>query len=226
MAQPLESPVRHYQGEEGRDYFLYQEKSGRNSHWNLFIWENLIAPEDELLEFGCGGGQLLNLLPARRKIGVEINPVAVEHARAYGLEIHESLAELAPASFDKVISSHVLEHVESPCATLAELRRLLRPTGRLILLLPMDDWRTPIHRRFKPDDVDMHLYTWTPLTLGNLLKSAGFRPINVEVLTHCWPPRGGSLFQRIHPRVFHWASYWTAVLLKRRQLLAVASVEP
>jgi SAM-dependent methyltransferase len=224
MDQGVESPVRHYQGEAGRKYFAHQEKGGRHAAWNMHIWERQIGPEDDVIEFGCGGGQLLKEIVARTKLGVEVNPAAIEHASSLGIEVRTSLAEVPSASFSLAISSHALEHVASPFETLKELRRVLRPSGRLVLLLPLDDWRSPIHRKYRSDDIDMHIYTWTPQGLGNLLKTAGFVPREVRVLTHAWPPRGGQLLSRLNPALFHSASFATAFLLRRRQLLAVATV--
>lgn len=50
------------------------------------------------------------------------------------------------AAYDFILSSHCLEHVANPLAALAEWRRVVRPGGALILLLP-DSTRTFDHRR-------------------------------------------------------------------------------
>jgi ubiquinone/menaquinone biosynthesis C-methylase UbiE len=73
---------------------------------------------------------------------------------------------LPDRSADVVISNHALEHaVRQPIA----LRRLLRPGGCLVLMLPINGCA----RSGDPTERHQHhLYTWTPLLFGNLLKEA------------------------------------------------------
>ncbi len=56
------------------------------------------------------------------------------------------LSGIAEASYDFILSSHCLEHVANPLAALREWRRVLRPGGQLVLILP-DPHQTFDHRR-------------------------------------------------------------------------------
>jgi hypothetical protein len=74
-----------------------------------------------LLDVGCGDGEAIAFLGGLgwQASGVEIDPMAVQAARARGLEVIEGeigSAALADESFDVVTSSHVLEHVHDPSA--------------------------------------------------------------------------------------------------------------
>ncbi|HEY0779626.1 MAG TPA: methyltransferase domain-containing protein [Gemmatirosa sp.] len=212
-----------YQGERGAAYFARQAAAGqRAATMNMRFWTPHVRPTDTIVEFGCGAGDLLAALPGDRKVGVEINPAAAARARARGLEVHEGLASLPAATFSRAVSSHALEHVEAPAAVLRELRRVLRPGGELLLLLPLDDWRQRGQRHFHRDDFDMHLYAWTPLTLGNLLVASGFVPDEVRIVTHAWPPRIADALWRASEGVFHATARVTSVLTRKRQLFARA----
>lgn len=57
-----------------------------------------------------------------------------------------ALQGIADGAYDFLLSSHCLEHVANPLAALAEWRRVVRPGGHLVLLLP-DPTRTFDHRR-------------------------------------------------------------------------------
>ncbi len=48
----------------------------------------------------------------------------------------DGLRPLADASLDVVVASHVIEHVANPIAALVEFQRVLRPGGRLVLIVP------------------------------------------------------------------------------------------
>ncbi len=217
--------VDRYLGERGRDYFEPQREIGlRAGEWNRFIFEPHVSTEDEVLDFGCGGGYVLATLRPRVAVGIEINPTARAVAARLGIEVHATLAEVAGRRFTRIVTSHALEHVPSPHQALTALRELLQPGGRLIWLSPMDDWRTSAQRRWRPADPDVHIYAWTPLSMGNLLAAAGFDVRSVRVLTHAWPPSPlREPLWRLSPAAFHAAARVWAVLRRRRQLLAVAT---
>jgi SAM-dependent methyltransferase len=210
---------RHYDAAAGREYFAYQERIGRaGGRLNRFKFAPHVGAGDTVVDFGCGGGFLLAGLPAGRRIGVEPNPAARERAAEQGLEVLTSAAELPDAVADVVISNHALEHATRPLDELRELRRALKPAGRLVLWLPLDDWRA---QRGAGPNPDHHLYAWTPRTLGNLLEEAGFAVQECRVVTHAWPPRFETLMRLPAPAFDTLGRAW-AVLRRRRQLAAVA----
>ena len=70
----------------------------------------------------------------------------------------------------------------APLDELRELRRLLKPGGRPVLWVPLD--RASQRASPDPADVNHHLYTWTPLLLGNLLTEADYAVREVAVASH------------------------------------------
>jgi ubiquinone/menaquinone biosynthesis C-methylase UbiE len=97
-----------------------------------------------VLDWGCGWGQMTDLL-ARRGIDVEafdVNPAVSEPTRRAleNFPPHTALISgdertlpYPDGGFDAVLSCGVLEHVVDPDRSLDELRRVLRPGGRLFV---------------------------------------------------------------------------------------------
>mgnify|MGYP001170395014 CR=1 FL=1 len=95
------------------------------------------ASGGRLLEVGCGTGLILDRLRSDfdEVIGVDLSEGMLEHARARGLEAHQSSAESLPfddESFDMVCSFKVLAHVQGIRSAALEMARVLKPGGILI----------------------------------------------------------------------------------------------
>jgi len=134
-----------------------------------------------ILDLGCGRGVLLDAL-ARR--GFEAHGFEISEAAARGADprarvrIGSTLAEAAwpEAFFDEVIVWHVLEHVRDPFGALAEVRRVLRPGGRLVVAVP--NFASLQARRFGAAwfhlDLPRHLWQFPLPALRRLLRQQGF----------------------------------------------------
>jgi SAM-dependent methyltransferase len=180
---------KHYFNKEGENYFnwqnRYQERSGII---NARKFQDKINSDSTILDFGCGSGYLLNALTARKKIGIEVNPVAVKFAKSMKLEVYGDLRNIPTKSIDACVSNHALEHVYYPLEALSEIYRVLRKGGKLLLCVPIDEYRD--QKKFLKDEINNHLHTWTPQLIGNLCLEAGFKfeNIKIKVLKHAWVP--------------------------------------
>ena len=213
----------HYTGEAGSRYFDWQNRNGEISgRIEARKFRAYVKPTDSVLDFGCGGGHVLRNLDCARRVGVEINPAARTVAVQGGIECHESVAGAEDNSFDVVISNHALEHVQFPISILRALRSKLRPSGVLVLCVPIDDWRT--QQKYDRQDISHHLHTWTPQLLGNSLFEAGFTPeqFSIRLLTHAWFPGTARIYGKLPELLFDVLCQMFASVSKRRQLLAVA----
>ncbi|HVZ48671.1 MAG TPA: class I SAM-dependent methyltransferase [Gemmatimonadaceae bacterium] len=209
-----------YRGDAGEEYFAWQAGIGRlGGTLDRWKFEAFVRPTDAVLDFGCGGGFLLDTLACARKVGVELNAAPRRHAASLGIEVHESLASVPDASVDVVISNHALEHVRAPHDVLAECLRVLRPGGRAVVVVPYEGWLMP--EPFQPGDVNQHLYAWAPMPFGNLFQSAGFAVDVSEVLWSAWTP-GAWKRWGWNATLYRWACFVLALRYRAPQLRVVA----
>lgn len=182
-----------------KNYFDWQQSIGvLSGSANLFMYEPYVGKDDVVLDFGCGGGYLLAQLACGRRFGVEINPAARAVARSQGVSAVADIVELGDLAADVIISSHALEHTHNPFDVLRSLHGALRTGGRLVVVTPFERGA-----RWAPDDINRHLYTWSPMNLGNLVSEAGFRVDSAEVIHHRFPPKAPLLRKVFGPSVFH-----------------------
>jgi ubiquinone/menaquinone biosynthesis C-methylase UbiE len=175
-----------------------------------------VAGGDRVLDLGCGAGDLTADLAAAagrpaagrpaaghadggHAVGVDVAQAAVRRAR----ERHPALDfRVAPidgplpfpdGSFDVVWSSEVIEHVADTARWLSEVRRVLAPSGRLLLT-------TPSHGRLRllvggverySEPLGDHLHLYTARSLRALLHEFGFADVRVH------PAGGPPLWRRL-----------------------------
>jgi SAM-dependent methyltransferase len=139
-----------------------------------------------VLDAGCGTGGFLRRLveggEGRPAVGLDYAPDAARRAAGKsGLPVTAGTANALPfadASFGAAVSLDVLCHAAvNPEQALAELRRVLRPGGSLIVNLPAFEWLRSAH--------DTRVHNARRFTAGSatrMLAAAGF----VQVATRYW----------------------------------------
>lgn len=185
---------------DGDGYFGWQGPLSQLGGWaNAFMFAPYVGSEDRVIDFGCGGGDLLAGLTCAERLGIEINAAARIASRHNGLQVVESLGAVDSDSFDVVLSSHALAQVEAPLAIASEMWRVLKPGGRVVIVVHCESSR----RRFAPQDINGHMYTWSPSNLGHLFRRAGFVIRAVDPVLHAWPPRPHLVARAVGETGFH-----------------------
>lgn len=230
MSQAPKNISDHYLGERGKTYFSLkfstQMDCGRLFQSRYFL--PYCHDHLTLLDFGCADGLFLRNLPAREKIGVEANPVArqkcdeISRQSREKIELYATLSDVQSNRVDLVISNHCLEHVRNPFETLQEIFRVLKPGGRCVLIVPFDDYRSTKNRIWRANDLDYHLYTWSPMNLGNLLWEAGFEVQKVNIHTRAWTPKLLWINSTFGERVFKFLCYLLGTIKKRREVFSLS----
>lgn len=205
-----------------KKYFAWQKKAGLyGAQQDLWMYEQFIKTEDKVLDFGCGGGYMLEKLNCKARYGVDINSQARDEAEKKGIRVFEKLEDIdSNVKFDVILFHHTLEHLENPAATLKELKKYLKKEGLLICVVPIDDWR--IEKKYKKDDINRHLYTWTPLILGNLFVHCGYKIQNIEIIERAWIPLSRFYYSFIPKSIYNFFSRLWSKLMLSRQIRIIA----
>jgi len=144
-------------------------------------WAINYVSNGALLDIGCGNGRFLKSM---RELGwqvqgVEFNKKSVEQCRNDFLTVHHgdlSSAEFAQASFDVITLRHVIEHIPTPNELMAELARILKPGGRLIIETPnfaSVGWSW-FSTKWYAAGIPYHLMLFSPKSLQLLAEKHGF----------------------------------------------------
>lgn len=152
-------------------------------------YADLLSRHAPVLDWGCGRGELLELLANSgvQVIGVEIDSGMVAEARSRGLTVHQQdavsyLSSCEPESLGAVFSAHVAEHI--PFDALVEVihasLRALRPGGIFIAETPNPTSLIVPSNSFILDPT--HLRPIHPSLFAFACETAGFR--NVRLTFH------------------------------------------
>jgi SAM-dependent methyltransferase len=219
---------RHY----GVEYFTWQSGIGRFGGWaDLSKFSRYIRDDMKVLDFGCGGGYLLTNIQCLDKIGIEINPVARAEADRNGVRTVGSAAEIENGWADIIISNHALEHCLHPLRELEDLLHKLASGGMAVFVFPCEAARN----RYRSDDPNHHLYSWSPMSAANLFSQAGFDVVESKIYLHVWPPRfiprllrsiGGRLLFEVGCRLYGVMTYLNLTPAVCSQVRVVARRKP
>lgn len=133
----METVREHYASDDNlRARQRFWQASRREPFFNLHSWVLGVARltgSERVLDLGCGNGAYLELIDA---IGVDASLGMLGAARSRSgnpLVAGDAVAlPLASAAFDVVLAAHMLYHVEDRPSAIAEMRRVLAPSGTLI----------------------------------------------------------------------------------------------
>jgi len=144
--------------------------------------------KSNVLDYGCNTGRQasnVNQAYGYNVMGADINTAAIAICKRKGIPaevISPNFFEKYKSSFDVIINSHVLEHVDDPKDFLVNIRGLLKKEGTFVIAIPQERIRgdiTPLQilyflSRLKFENPHKHKFSKDQLF--TLLEEAGFVP--------------------------------------------------
>lgn len=160
----------------GKDLWVQQQRA---AHLVKILNATLPQAPSRTLDVGASTGVLLKTFQDAfgcAVTGVEPGDAYRSYAEGQGIPMFPSLEALTASKADKfslVSLIHVLEHLPDPVGTVASIRRdLLDKDGYLLLEVP---------NFYAHDSYELaHLACYTPHTLQEVLRKAGFEPVVVN----------------------------------------------
>ena len=129
-----------------------------------------------LLDIGCGTGALAAPLAGRNKlVGVDISPAMLGLARAthFPVSAHGKALPFPQSIFDAVLGIEVMQHLPDAAAFLAEMTRVAKPDGSIVLaMIHSRSWLQALLRAF---GLSPKIYCWhSPEEIAGLLAGGGW----------------------------------------------------
>ncbi len=195
----IEYEIKYHQIEE--NYWWFQAR--RDMVFRLV--QDLQLPRNAaILEIGCSGGPLLQRLRSTGYTdltGIDVSEVGIAVAQQRGIPnvscMDGANLTFPDASFDLVVASDVLEHIEDEAQALREWTRVLKPGGKLLVFVPAFQilWG-------KHDEINHHFRRYTAAQLSASMRSAGLqvRRHSYWNISLFFPTAAIRLLKRIMPK--------------------------
>jgi 2-polyprenyl-3-methyl-5-hydroxy-6-metoxy-1,4-benzoquinol methylase len=173
---------RHYSHHDG---FMILQAVRRAKRFNRWIFSQVKDwLGDEVMEAGCGIGNLTEMVLNRKRL------VCIDNERFYIERLQQAYGHMTNVTFreadltvpgeiestaeeglfDSVLALNVLEHIEDEVGVLRNFRKILKPGGRVILLVPNNP------RLYSKVDAALgHFRRYSRDSLTHCLEGAGFR---------------------------------------------------
>ncbi|MDP3998140.1 MAG: class I SAM-dependent methyltransferase [bacterium] len=185
-----EVPVDYYQkGVAGNILQRLWHKGRLNAVLDFLESQGLEQSKKKILDVGCASGwfisEIANHYPKNNFFGIDVYREAVAYAKIYYPKVYFSCGDahhlpFSENSFDIVICINVLEHIINPKQILAEIKRVTKPDGKVVIGMDSENflfslvwylWKKINGRVWR----DAHLHKLKPDALENLFLKGGFK---------------------------------------------------
>lgn len=193
------------ESEQGRlDEAGFPAYSHPNPLINWLFWQrlhkvmNYIETDtryEHVLDFGCGSGVMLPYLCgiSTHVTAMDVDLLPFDHisrqrpfpSNLTTLDAREvTLGDLLPASFDLIVATDVLEHVDDISGTLVDMKSLLKPGGQIVISGPTENILYKIGRKLSGPEYSGDYHERSILEVRNLLRE---QMQVIHIATLYWP---------------------------------------
>lgn len=179
--EKIYSPVYFTAGE------MQQQRADTQKKLNFL--KRYLSPPAEILDFGCGLGEFLDLAKKNRfKVcGYDISRYAAQFISThYQIPVSfEKLSEkvFPPNSFDAITAFDVIEHVDNFPEVIELFNLWLKPGGKIFITTPnLCSWDAKIFQKkwYGFSKIPQHINYFSPQALRLTLKKSGFQNIEIK----------------------------------------------
>lgn len=142
------------------------------------------SDKQKLLDYGCGNGLFLQYL-LNNDWSLSLSGFDPYLTSEYtneikilvnkGINFHKQLNLVANTTYDVVTALDVIEHIEDDKQALIDIHKILKPDGKLLLIVPSHPWLYSLH-----DAAGGHYRRYTKKSIQAVLMEAGFTVIHQE----------------------------------------------
>ena len=144
---------------------------------------NSVSQKGKILDIGAGVGDFLSVAKndGWQTTGIEPSEKAKAIAISKGVLFVENLSQLKNNSFDVITMWHVLEHVPDLENQIAELKRLIKPNGTIIIAVPnFKSFDAKHYKEFwAAYDVPIHLWHFSKTAIQKLFAKQNLELVKV-----------------------------------------------
>ncbi|CAA0251377.1 class I SAM-dependent methyltransferase [Tenacibaculum maritimum] len=180
---------------------MYHIVKGYALKKKLNLINSFASEEKKVLDIGAGTGDFLNICKKNnwKVFGVEPSVNARKNAYSKGIHLKNNLSSYKDEQFDIITMWHVLEHVQNLPEYIQTLKKLLKPTGRLIIAVPnYKSYDAKYYHEFwAAFDVPRHLWHFSKYSIQQL-----FSKVNIEI-------------EKILPMIFD--AYYVSILSEKNK---------
>nr|WP_317630648.1 class I SAM-dependent methyltransferase [uncultured Flavobacterium sp.] len=182
-----EDYISHTDGKRSLFEKVYHVVKTKNLSDKVKLITKVNAGFGRVLDIGCGTGDFLSVAKSVgwQTVGFEPNEKARNLALNKNVELIENTSDLPDASFDVITMWHVLEHVPDVQAQIAELKRLVKDDGIIIIAVPNFKSFDAKHygNYWAAFDVPRHLWHFSKTSIKKLVEEKEMKLDKIEPMS-------------------------------------------